>query len=176
MGSQRTKAELDVLLADNTIGDITPARLRDFLESCLPSRGALAFATAATAIAAASTPVKASNVTTLGYDSRFTMPANNRLRYDGAADVSAEVTAVVTVSGAADAQLVELSLAKNGVVVSGTSFQVLLGAAGEKSQVALLAHVDLSTTDYLELFVANETSDEDVTIHQGSLRAAAFLT
>lgn len=176
MGTQHTQAELDALFADNTTRSISPARLRDLVESCVPSSGTLVFATAPTAIAAAGDFVKASNVTTLQAERRFTMPAVNRLRYDGAAQVVAHIAAALGVTAAADAQVVAVGIALNGVVVADTVQRLLLGAAGELSHVSLVTDLDLEDTDYFEVFVANDTSDEDITIDHGSVRALAFLT
>lgn len=176
MGTLRTQAELDALFADNDTRSISPARLRDFVESCVPSVGTLSYATAATAIAAAGAFVKAGNVTVLALDKRFSMPAVNRLRYDGVADAIAHVTASLGVSAAAGAQLVAVGVAKNGVVIDDSVQRLVLGGAGELSHVSLTVDVDLATNDYLEVFVANETSDEDITIDHGAVRAIAFLT
>lgn len=180
MGDQQTKADLEALLADNTVGDITPARLRDFLESCKPSRGVLLFQSGVTAIAAASASTKATNTTTVGADAyRFEgSDGSNTLVYTGVS-VCAEVLGVFGVSAAADAQLVKLLVFKNGNGEGGelvAEYSVVLGAAGALSQVCVLASVALEQDDYLEVYVSNETSDEDITIDHGSLRAAAFLT
>lgn len=176
MGSQTTKAALDALFANNSSGDITPARLRDLVESCVPSSALMRFASDEVAIAAASTPVKATNVTTLESSNRFTMPIDNRLTYGGAAAVTAAITAALSLScGTAD-QEAEVGVALNGALIASSVQRVTLVAADALHQLVLQCDVDLENADYLEVFVANNTSDEDITIDHGSLRAAAFLT
>lgn len=176
MGTQRSQAELDALLSTNGTRDISAARLRDLVESCVPSVGTLAYATALTAIAAPSTFVKAANATTLALERRFSMPLAGRLRYDGPVDAIAHVSAALGVSAVIAAQLVAVGVAKNGVVIDDSVQRLLLAGAGALSHVSLLVDVDLEATDYLEVFVANETSDADITIDHGSVRAVAFLT
>lgn len=176
MGTQRSQAELDALFATNGTRDISAARLRDLVESCVPSVGTLAYTTALTAIVAPSAFVKASNVTVLALERRFSMPLVGRLTYDGPADAIAHVTGALGVTAADDAQLVSVGIAKNGVVIADSVQQLVLGAAGALSHVSLVVDVDLEATDYLEVFVANETSDADITIDHGSVRAVAFLT
>lgn len=178
--TQRSKADLDLLFADNATRDISPARLRDFLESCVPSLGTLHFADPGTPtiIGASSTFIKAENVSVLyATPNRFSMPANNRLQYDGPADgVSCLVLSTLAVQSANNNQVLAFAIAKNGVVEVPSIIRTKISTGTDVQSVALFAYVTLDAGDYVEVWAANDTSASDITINHGHLRALAFLT
>jgi hypothetical protein len=178
MGTQRTKAQIDTLFADNSSGAISPADLRDFVESAKPSRGALLFAASDTLCEVAGEFVKLANITTLDVSNRFSMPTDNRLQYDGAASVRAEVLAVLSgILVGSDSDL-QAAIAKNGTVIEET-IQWASVSSGQRAQLIIQADVAIATGDYLEIFVAvvdAEDVPENVSIANGRLTAIAHLT
>lgn len=178
MSTQRTKATLEALFPDNTTRQISPDRLRDFLESCVPSYGALLFdePAIATPIAAASTWTKAANTTTLQSGAyRFSQAADNRLTYDGVTSVIAHANATLAVIAAASGKTFSFALAINGLVEEASRSTVTIATAGETQHVAVSVHIALAPGDYLELYVRNETDDTDLTITNANFTAFAFM-
>lgn len=162
----RTVSALKTLLADNTSGAISPQDLRDMLVSLVPGWGSYYISTpAATTIVTPGTFVKAAGTTTaINLSDRFDMPANNRLRYLGTPDVHVRAAASLSLTCAADSQDLAVAVRKNGNPLTGAeiSLKIVTGA----SEVALALEVDcnLSTNDYLELWVTNETAANAVTL------------
>jgi hypothetical protein len=176
--TQRSKDTLDTLFADNTSGLITPARLRDFVESAKPSMGGLHFDGPGdpTSIATAETFVKASNETTLQGAYRFSAPADNRLQYDGPEDVAAIVIATLAFTCADDDQVLAFALAINGTVVDASIIRTKIATGADIQAVTIMAHPTLESGDYIEVWVANDTSDADITIDHGHMHVAGYLT
>lgn len=178
MSTQQSKAALDVLFADNITRQITPSKLRDFLESCLPSKIGLHFEDpgAVTPIAAQSTFVKAANVSTLHDANRFTMPANNRMLYGGIVPVACMVTAALSFKSELNNQILAFAFAINGVVSVPSIIRTKVAAAGDVQAITVITHPTLNPGDYVELWVANDSSAGDITIDHGHLHLIGFLT
>lgn len=178
MSTQRTKATLEALFPDNTTRQISPDRLRDFLESGVPSYGTLLFDEPgiATPIAAASTWTKAANTTTIQSGAyRFSQATDNRLTYDGVTSVIAHVNAMLGALAAVNGKTFSFALAVNGVVEEASRSTVTIATAGETRHVAVALHAALAPDDYLELYVRNETDDTDLTITNAHFTAFAFM-
>lgn len=178
MSTQRTKAALDALFPDNTTRAITPSRLRDFLESCVPSYGALHFVDPGTltVIAAPSLWTKASNASTLHNGAhRFSQPQSNRLQYDGATTVMAFAIATASFTAAANNQVLAFSLGVNGTVIEESDSRSKIASGSDVQAATVIAHAILSPGDYLELFIRNDTSDADITIDHGHIIAFAYM-
>lgn len=178
MSTQRTKAELDVLFADNTTRQITPERLRDFVESCVPSYGALHFDDPGTptAIATVSTWTKAANVSTLhAAPNRFSQPVNNRLQYDGTTTVMAAVLGTLSFTAAGNNKVLAFAIAINGVIDNASKVRTKITTGTDVQAVTVTAHAVLAPGDYVELFVMNETDDTDLTVEHAHITALAFL-
>lgn len=171
--TQRQLAEITALLADNTTGDISPQNIRDTVETLRNRAGGFSWTVpSATTIPGVSTDVKAAGSTVLGaLADSFDMPTSNRLRYTGAATVAAFVVASLSFSTASSNQQVDMMIAKNGVVIAASRLRRKTGTGGDVGSTAIHADVSLSTNDYLEVFVANQTSTAGVTIELGSLSA-----
>jgi len=167
--TRRSLSALQTLLADNTTGAISPQDVRDLLVSASPPYGSIYVSTAAaTTIAASSTYYKAAGTTTSTNLKEFDMPANNRLRYTGAADIHIHGVVTVALTTASSSQVIGLRVGKNGSA-SGTdsvASQVEHKTGTGTDVISTAIHVDtmLSTNDYLELWVANETTGSNLTI------------
>jgi hypothetical protein len=155
----RPIATLVSLLADNAVGEISAQDIRDLLVSLVPSIGSFHVSTPVeTVISVQSTYVKVLGTTTAGAVMRdFTMTVNNRLRYDGVPDRLMHVV----VSGSftpVSADTVGFKLAKDGVVIDETDVR------GEAGMFIVVAPVLLSSTEFIELWVANHDSTDNLTV------------
>lgn len=178
MSTQRTKAELDALFPTNMTRNITAAKIRDFIESCKPSYGHLHFHDpgSATVIAAPSTYVKAGNVSHLHSANRFSMPANNRLLYDGDAVIVCNILSAFSFLCAVNNQILAFAIAINGVVNAGSVIRAKIGTGTDIQAATVAAQVILNPGDYAELWVANDTSAGNVTIDHGIVQVTGFLS
>jgi hypothetical protein len=172
----RTISTIMALLADNTTGDISPQDLRDAVETLRPDYGHMYVSTpASTTIGVAGTYVKAAGTTALvssPASRNFTMPADNRLRYDGAAKRIVFIFCQVSVQhGASDE--IRLRLAKNGTTLSQTQLK-LNAAETEYMSGAMFAVVEMVSTDYVEVWITNQTDTSQPTVSDMSLLAVAL--
>lgn len=178
MNTQRTATTLQALFPNNTTRQITPDRVRDLIESNIPSYGAMHFDDPGTltAIATVSTWTKAANTSTLHNGAnRFSQEANNRLRYDGAVGVVAFMTATIAVKSAANNKQFSFALGVNGTIEEASRSTTKVATGGDIQHVTVTLHALLSPNDYIELFVMNETDDTDLTIVHAHITAQAHM-
>ena len=120
-----------------------------------------------TVVAAPSTPVKALGTTSLGTGLtpiRFTMPANNRLTYTGDHDMVMHIVASVSVTCASNNQTLGFCVAKNDVVYAPSAISMRISTGADVQSVSVSAAIELSTNDYVELWLENTTTAANVTI------------
>ena len=167
---------------DETISAGQPAHLTDHQtlhvehNRTLPC-GEYFFSTAVeTVISVAGTPVKA-----LGTTTEVTDPpvielthANNRLTYTGTETRAFIVSAHLTMSVASGNVIVELSLAKGGVAAEKTIVHRKVGTAGDEGAAGIHGLFTLATNEYMEVFIANDTSTGNATIEHGNLVIVAI--
>lgn len=166
----RTKAALAALLADNVTEQISPQDIRDFLETMHPSFGSLYVSTAAeTTVSVAGTYVKAAGTTTSVNLHRVTMPANNRLTYTGTPDIHAHIACSLSMTSINNNVTVGVGLAKNGTVLEHSKLNRRVGTGTDVGSTALHADAMMSTNDYLEIFISNETNTGNLQIEYGYL-------
>jgi hypothetical protein len=122
-----------------------------------------------TVIAGGATPVKALGTTTAGALQDFTAVSNNRLRYDGAQTAQFLVTAAVSMTSVENTQLVGVSIAKTGVQVAASEIFRKHGGGADTAASAVVASVTLATTNYIELWVSNETSTGNIEVEQANI-------
>ena len=121
-------------------------------------------ASAATIIAVAGTYVKTAGTTTAGTLTNFTMPVNNRLTCTNTTpnkfykvDVSGtfQTTAINNTLG--------IQLAKNGVLIASTIIENRADTSATPRVMTTSDIVQLSNTDYIEVWCANITAINNVT-------------
>jgi len=128
----------------------------------ISSYGMQANATA-TVIGSAGVSVKVAGTTTSGtYIQRFTNTAN-RATYVGALDVFFEVRAIGTIS-AQNNREIAFRIAKNGTTIAESQMSTNSEGVTRSAPLMVQAVVDLSTNDFVEVFVANITDATNVTI------------
>lgn len=178
--TQRTQAELVALFVDNTSGAITPQMLRDFLESSNPSHGGLHYTDPGvpTTITQQSTFVPIANTgDQLQNPHRFDQPSSGRLRYIGRVAAYARILFTGSMSCPSGAnQIARLAIAINGQVQVPSFTRTKLANANDSQAIALSFETILNPNDYLEVWVANDSSASNLTIEHGYLSALAFLT
>ncbi len=177
----RTKAEVLALLADNTTNEISAQDLRDLVVSILPGVGTMNMQgnAAATTISVAGTYVKAAGTTVAATLQDFTMPATNRLQYNGAPDVYATAFAGVSMVSASNSQILGLRIAKNGDATAteavASTIRRKTGTGADVGAAFVGFECIMSTGDYLELFVTNESGTTTVTTTELYFKVEVFL-
>jgi hypothetical protein len=96
--------------------------------------------------------------TAMGTNSKFTMPSSNRLTYTGAFSQSFMVTVNCNVRTSVSTQNINIGIAKNGTIISESAMTILCAAGSTPSFGATQIVVELTTNDYVELFVQNSSS------------------
>jgi hypothetical protein len=123
----------------------------------------------ATTIAVGSTFYKVAGTTTLGHAHEFDMPANNRLRYTGAFTRAAHIGCTLSVSSGTANQVIQCKIYKNGSAITGSLIETKLGSGGDVTSTAIHVMAEMATNDYIELYVANITAANDVTVKHYNL-------
>ena len=119
--------------------------------------------TTATTITVAGTYYKVSGTTTANSLMDFTA-SNNRLTYTGTSDKYFRVVVnPLSMISAGNNVIVACKIAKNGTVI-GHPMTRKIGTGADVGAGTVSFDVSLSTNDYVELFVTNETSTATVTI------------
>lgn len=127
---------------------------------------------AETTIGTAGTFVKAAGTTTLTTAPAakgWSMPTNNRLRYDGVADRLAVVHCPLSLQAAGTAVDLSIRLAKNGTTIADTEITLRVASASQDGAVSTVGLVEVSNGDYIELWVANETDTTNLTVTKMTL-------
>lgn len=124
----------------------------------------------ATAIAAPVTPVRAGGTTTLGALSQKLEHSANRLTYTGTVARVLRVSVVARLTST-DTNSLGLMVAKNGTVVADSASYRVADASGRAESLCCQTVVSLTTGDYLEVFVANATAANNITVTDLSLVA-----
>lgn len=179
----RSISDLQTLLADNTSGGISAQKVRDMLVSLKAAYGGMYFTTpAATTPAGASTPLKALGATTAGLLSGFSMPTDNRLRYDGTPTRLVEVSCVGNVVAGVASKKISAHLyhydasATTGAVIPESEVELQLsGTETDEQVITVLAQVEMDTNDYIELWIENHTDTNTITIDRANIKAIGHI-
>ena len=119
----------------------------------------------ATTVSASDVEYKAAGVTTLdtSVSQKFSMPANNRLQYDGAINRQFRCTAMLTVTSGNNVQ-VGVYFGKNGTPITNSEMYATTDGNGRFENMAVQTVVELTQGDYMEVFVENATNTTDITL------------
>jgi len=168
--TQRTAAQIIALLVNNTTGDISPQDLRDFAESMRTPHGKQYWHDSAveTAISSAGAFVKA-NGTSIGTLSDpykvDTTTTPNKLIYTGVSERHFQimgVTSMTVVSGGN--QDLAAVLYYNGAPMLDTETHTTSKTAGDLVTLTCHGDIVMSTNDYIELWVTNDSSTSNVIV------------
>ena len=116
-----------------------------------------------TTVAMTGVAYKAAGTTTDGaLTSKFTH-SNNRATYTGSIDKIFKVTATLSVESGNN-NVVGIYVAKNGTLVTDSEIYITTNAGGRAEGAAVQALTTLTDTDYIEIWVENDTSITDNTV------------
>jgi hypothetical protein len=118
-----------------------------------------------TVIAATNTPVLVAGTFVAGTtSSNFTSTTGGRLTYTGASNYTVGVNVSITLRpDSGSNQTLTVHLAKNGTVLTNAKISRVI-SFGQTGNVSLNFTISLATNDYLELFVSNGTSTDDILV------------
>jgi hypothetical protein len=118
----------------------------------------------ATVIAAAGTPVLVAGTWVVERSSQMTGTTAGRLTYDGGKDITIPITGSFTVEPASGGAVnISIEIAINGSVVPNSKRTANTSAGNPVSITAPWQEV-LSTTNFVEYFVTNETTTVDILV------------
>ena len=103
-----------------------------------------------------------------GPSCRFCDIDGNRITYTGPLTKVPTIIATANLQSGANTTL-QLQVRKNGALVAGASKKCRLPAGVPLGFIALGANIELEQGDYLELWVANLTGAQDVTVTDATL-------
>ena len=125
-----------------------------------------------TVIASTATPVKVAGTFTADHDSSVTGSTTGRMTYTGTADIHLAVTVMASVNSATNNnQDIKISLGLNGTVVAGSKIAARLNS-GIPRLMATTYVFEMQTNDYIEAFVENGTSTDDILVSECIIRVA----
>lgn len=99
---------------------------------------------------------------------RFCDIDGNRITYTGPLPKVPTVIATANLQSGAQTTL-ELQIRRNGDLVPGASFACRLPQGATTGFVSVAANIELEQGDYLEIWVANKTGAQDVTVVDATL-------
>lgn len=97
----------------------------------------------------------------------FDHPSDNTATYIGTSLMKARISATVFVEGLASNYTATLYIAKNGVVNPNMKLTAVIPPTG--MVLTTQAIEDVKFNDYFELYIANETNDDDITVSSGNV-------
>ena len=167
----RSITALKALLADNTTGAISAQDLRDAVETLQLNYGELyTSATAETSIANTSDYVDLAGTWTLGEARNFDeSSANGRLTYIGTPDIEVLVFCIASLTSAGNNDVVHLRLEKTGTAVTSSDATQKLAVGNDVASMTSLGLTSMSTGDYINAAVRNETSTNNLTAQNSHL-------
>jgi hypothetical protein len=118
----------------------------------------------ATTIATQGTPVKVAGTWVVQTESNFTGNTTGRLTYNGSTTEVVSATVSITFSHAAGGtDDLAVYIAKNGSVITASKLtRAVTGSA--RGNVGTFFNVSMDTSDYLEVFVANDSDTNNITV------------
>ncbi len=119
---------------------------------------------AVTSFSAINTPTKVLGTTTSSDLFRVALPANNRLTYTGTKTKRFLVICSLSLTASANNKIFSLYIAKNGVILPESKQSRKLATGTDQGAMALSCVAELTTNDYLEVWVENNTDNTSMTV------------
>ena len=119
--------------------------------------------TTLTTINTINVPVKAAGTFATNGTSNFTSDTTGRLTYTGATTETISVSASVSIDVVGVNQKITIYIAKNGIVLPAAKINRVFDS-GDIGNVGVFYNISMATSDYLEVFVANATGTNDLTV------------
>lgn len=164
--AQRTPAELLLLYADNTTGEISPQDLRDFVDSVEAPHGRVHMTTPApTTITTPGTFVKAQGTWGVsGMTHAVTPTTTGRMTYTGTKQRHFHIVCNAAIRCASDNQVIGIGAGIGGIVDPDSIMRQTIGTGTDYHTMVIHADEHLDINDYIEVFVTNYTSTAAVTV------------
>ena len=118
--------------------------------------------TTATVISTVNTPVKVAGTFATNGTASFTSDTTGRLTYTGSTTEVIPVMASVSIDAGGVNQKITVYIAKNGIVIPAAKISRVF-TTGSIGNVGVFYNVSMTASDYLEVFVENNTSTANVT-------------
>jgi hypothetical protein len=125
--------------------------------------------TVATTFGASNTPVKVLGTTTSAGLFRMTSPANNRITYNGSKTRSFYVSGAMSITQPNNNRFFSFYIAKNGVVIPESRQDIKVVNSTDQVSLPISCRVLMAPGDYIEVWVANQTTTTDVTVQTMNL-------
>jgi hypothetical protein len=126
----------------------------------------------ATTIAVTSTPVLVAGTWVSQKTSTVTATTAGRLTYTGGTAIDIKIDASISLApSSASAQNLSLFIAKNGTVIAGSEISSVVTTAVEQS-LSTSWVLSFATNDYVELFVQNDTSTDNIVVSRATFRTS----
>jgi hypothetical protein len=119
--------------------------------------------TTLTTINTINVPVKAAGTFVTNGTSNFTSDTTGRLTYTGATTETVSVMASVSIDVVGVNQKITIYIAKNGIVLPAAKISRVF-TNGDIGNVGVFYNISMAASDYLEVFVANATGTNDLTV------------
>lgn len=119
--------------------------------------------TQAVTFTATDTPVKVLGTTVPVNLFRVSSPTNNKLVYEGTKTRYCHVLASISVSSTAANKNFSFYIAKNGVILPESVQMLRLASAVDKGSLTVSCNVEMSTNDYIEIYVENNSDLSSMT-------------
>ena len=119
--------------------------------------------TTLTTINTINVPVKAAGTFVTNGTSNFTSDTTGRLTYTGATTETVSVLASVSIDVVGVNQKITIYIAKNGIVLPAAKINRVFDS-GDIGNVGIFYNISMTASDYLEVFVANATGTNDLTV------------
>lgn len=122
----------------------------------------------ATNIVTTGVAVKVAGTTTAAPENQKFTHSDNKLTYTGALPRVFRISVILTVTGPNNAQITA-SIYDIGSQVSGSAFTVTTDGSGRAENIITQAIVSMDATDYIEVYISNDTNNTDVTVEDMSV-------
>lgn len=119
--------------------------------------------TTATVISTINVPVKVAGTWVVGTNSSFTASTTGRLTYTGGTTETVVFRASVTLVPVGTNQVLTIQFAKNGTVIPEAKITRTV-SAGASGNVSVFYNASMTSSDYMEIFVSNGSSTNDITV------------
>lgn len=102
--------------------------------------------------------VKAAGTTTANANNSKYTHASNQLTYTGAFSTAFQVSVNCNVRSGSPSQVISIGVAKNGTILAESEMTIRTDIANQEYPGSTAAQIDLTTNDYIEIFVKNTST------------------
>lgn len=169
--TQRLLSTIFDLLADNTTQLISPADLRDAIETLRNGHGEISVTSpGATTVAAVDTWYAAAGTFALtSPNHNWTLENGNQLTYGGNSKRLCHIAMSFSMTCASSSQVLGVAVGKNGSVITPSIIRRKIGTGSDVGAAAAHAFIEVEAGDYLQALVLNETSAANITLETCNL-------